>query len=471
MTAAINPDDLAEPSCWSATIERQAVVLIHGIGSQRPMQTLRAFVEGLIRGISSGSQPSLPSSSGTVEEIQKRYFSKPDRFETTGELRRLFVPCNEATRDPFGVDTDFYEFYWAYLMKGTTWRHLVGWFKALLLRLPVSLGPFYSILWAVGWLVVLLTGWLLLNVDDISSLASTPAWVLAVVVLGYVGLGLSVIGDAARYLSNAPANIEVRRDIRDAGIELLASLNRDPAARYDRVVVVGHSLGSVIAYDILSHLWQREHVPPSRPAEGQVSSNRDLMDQMEQHAEMDACDVGLWRRSQRDLSRQGDRLGVRWNITDLVTVGSPLAHARWLIAGSKKELERLRSHRELPTSPPEKSDPRDKRLTRQPIDDDGRPTGQLMRVLHHGAVYACTRWTNFYFSWWRDPVGGPVRDLGWGIDNVPALRESWLRWRPLPLVAHFQYWRQPTVTARLGSIIDTRRSQLDARPERPPQQR
>ena len=341
MTAAINPDDLAEPSCWSATIERQAVVLIHGIGSQRPMQTLRAFVEGLMRGISSGSQPSLPSSFWHGRGDPKAVLQQARSIRDNGGASTTLRALQRSYRDPFGVDTDFYEFYWAYLMKGTTWRHLVGWFKALLLRLPVSLGPFYSILWAVGWLVVLLTGWLLLNVDDISSLASTPAWVLAVVVLGYVGLGLSVIGDAARYLSNAAANIEVVRDIRDAGIEVLASLNRDPAARYDRVVVVGHSLGSVIAYDILSHLWQREHVPPSRPAEGQVSSNRDLMDQMEQHAEMDACDVGLWRRSQRDLSRQGDRLGVRWNITDLVTVGSPLAHARWLIAGSKKELERL----------------------------------------------------------------------------------------------------------------------------------
>lgn len=60
------------------------------------------------------------------------------------------------------------------------------------------------------------------------------------------------IFDAARYLNAAPANIAERHAIRRDGIALLKKLH-DPASGYDQIVIVGHSLGSVIGYDMLKH--------------------------------------------------------------------------------------------------------------------------------------------------------------------------------------------------------------------------
>jgi hypothetical protein len=70
------------------------------------------------------------------------------------------------------------------------------------------------------------------------------------------GVLLDVIGDAARYLDVHPTNVARRYDILRGGTEMLRRLHnmRDESdgsarCRYGRIVLVGHSLGSVIAYD------------------------------------------------------------------------------------------------------------------------------------------------------------------------------------------------------------------------------
>ena len=62
------------------------------------------------------------------------------------------------------------------------------------------------------------------------------------------------VGDAARYLSPLPRNIRLRQKIRGECVRLLRTLHA--SGEYDRIIVVGHSLGSVIAYDAITHLWQ-----------------------------------------------------------------------------------------------------------------------------------------------------------------------------------------------------------------------
>jgi hypothetical protein len=71
------------------------------------------------------------------------------------------------------------------------------------------------------------------------------------------GLVLGYIGDAARYLSAEPSNIECRQAVREAGVRLLIHLHA--SSHYSRIAIVGHSLASVIGYDILTHAWQRFH--------------------------------------------------------------------------------------------------------------------------------------------------------------------------------------------------------------------
>src|SRR4051812_44505390 len=95
---------------------RQAVVLIHGIGEQRPMSTSRGFVEAVL---------------GASGQGQARMYSQPDRMAETFELRRLVAESSRSR-----PVTDFYEYYWAYHMQGTTLRHLWPWFRTILLRPP-----------------------------------------------------------------------------------------------------------------------------------------------------------------------------------------------------------------------------------------------------------------------------------------------------------------------------------------------
>ena len=64
----------------------------------------------------------------------------------------------------------------------------------------------------------------------------------------------SYLGDAARYFRNSPANVAVRRTIRKEAVDTLQRLHN---GQYDRIVVVAHSLGTVVAYDMLRAYFSR----------------------------------------------------------------------------------------------------------------------------------------------------------------------------------------------------------------------
>ena len=77
-----------------------------------------------------------------------------------------------------------------------------------------------------------------------------------------------VVGDAARYLDVSAQNVARRYDIIRGGIDMLRKLHEEREEshetiatkrriryRYSRVVLVGHSLGSLIAYDLVRHYW------------------------------------------------------------------------------------------------------------------------------------------------------------------------------------------------------------------------
>ena len=123
---------------------RQAVVIIHGIGEQRPMETLRGFVAGVI-GI-----PKLT--------LADPIFSKPDRISDTLELRRLNVLPGKYGKE-FNLsedsETDFYELYWQHLMQGTGWRPVLEWALYWLFR-PLNLNTRLRTLWGVVATIILL---------------------------------------------------------------------------------------------------------------------------------------------------------------------------------------------------------------------------------------------------------------------------------------------------------------------------
>jgi len=304
------------------TRNKQAVVVIHGMGEQRPMATLRSFVDtAWVR------NPEIRASRHTPEKGNPIWVVPDSRLKSY-EQRRITTSHHD------GVRTDFFEVYWADVMGGTTVQHLWAWLRGLLFRWPKDVpddvfsawmalwvlmsvaavlflwsvpgdlgqgGPPKSaeqVRWNAGLLLVLLAGlasaaldwrarqkgagpesratallWpvalavLIFAFGPLAWLTSPKAWAFAGAALVGVGIHNVVVptfGDVARYVRAAPDTIEKRQAVRDRGLELLDRLHKED---YRRIILVGHSLGSVIAYDILMLLWARrgpnQRNPPS----------------------------------------------------------------------------------------------------------------------------------------------------------------------------------------------------------------
>ncbi len=259
-------------------------------------------------------------------------------------------------------------------------------------------------------------------------------------------------GDAARYLSATPQNIAVRQRIRGDGVRLLRHLHL--SGMYDRIVVVGHSLGSVIAYDILKHYWQEvntRHGAPLTVDQSRLESLDHAAEALESAAEPIAAGQQFQRR-QRELWQEQRGLGNPWLVTDLVTIASPLAYASMLLANTPAELRERQREMELPVAPPSRN------LEGQfayPVDYEVQGQKRTIKVLHHGALFACTRWTNLYFP--GDFVGGPLGSVfGRGIEDL-GVRDNWLSSTPL---SDTRYWLQPPTGATPRASVAALREAL-----------
>lgn len=229
---------------------RQAVLVIHGIGEQEPGSTLSALVDSGVLA---------PEGNDTADR-----WVKPDLLSDSFELRR--VQFDQAGGQPH---TRVYELYWAHLLRDTTMGQVSSWLRGLLLRWPPP--RTLRVQWWLAWLVVAVAAAIAVGVyvdapwvewfafGAAAAVALRVAWRL----VGRV-VALQVVGDAARYLVPRPANIANRQAIREAGVVLLERMHE--SGLFDRIVVVGHSLGSVIAHDILTHAWIRAHRRHASPA-------------------------------------------------------------------------------------------------------------------------------------------------------------------------------------------------------------
>lgn len=468
---------------------KQAVVVIHGIGGQRPMATLANLVRTL---------------------VGERYGSKPDRMTGDTELRRLRALV-DGLKGELGehLETDFYELYWADIVQDTSLGSLLKWLWSLTWR-PVDRGNAQRwrlrrlklagvgmVVIAAGAAMLVLTKGYRSPSTGIGILLGTGA--LGLLVKQFVlGPLLSVVGDAARYLSPEPENVAARREIRRAGVNLLTSLHEDRGV--DRIVIVGHSLGSIIGYDIISQYWALKHVgtpveaatlhaltaagkalcaaDPRSTSAGIVSPKvgasptlwtqdayvkaAALFQQVRQAA-FEA--TRAYARKPRAPARQPgmapeDRDYRPWLVSDFITVGSPLCYADFLFNG-RAALEHSQAMGSVPSAPPEPL------LDRDPI-AVGKPASYGFKlhhssrryVYHHAAPFALTRWTNLYYP--ADPFSGPLREqYGIAIQDqelrgAPGEPRWWWRYNPL---AHTRYWRtasgQPLEQARaiLAGII------------------
>jgi len=455
---------------------RQAVVVIHGIGEQIPMETLRSFVDAVWTTDASLVDAGKPDSNSGGKRTANASWSKPDRRTRSFELRIVTTESGKNRRR-----TDFFEYYWAHRILDTTWQQLRAWFLELMLRNPVRDVPRGVLpVWILMWFVAAAAlGVFLLTLlpDDVFALSWPVAAAVAgaaVLVTGAAGFLARYIGDVARYVKAKPANVARRQEIRENGVQLLETLmGIEPdgtlgPTSYDRIIVVGHSLGTIIAYDILTHAFARINALHNQSAANPCPQQARV--ELEQMLRVAAglpvapaptpqpWSLDRFRAAQAEARTELNASGNPWIVSDFVTLGSPLTHAEFLMVRDRAHLSVAKTQRILPTCPPTLEYDRGTGLHhftyRAPDlaalgkeDDPAAP-----RCPHHAALFAYTRWTNVYspHRWIAlgDLISGPLADaMGLeangrklsGITDIAVMPGAVERRRRF--FTHTRYWK------------------------------
>lgn len=493
---------IATPAVSAMTNKKQAIVMVHGMGEQRPMETLHSFVESVwtkdpaVQGIR------------TTSKSKEKVWTIPDDLAGLQELRRVSTPENKM-----GKRTDFYEFYWADLMQGTTLQHVWAWIRGLLIRPPNTVPGQVFVVWLILWVLVAalaffaciyflsfdfvrssLCGadrgsieeficafitWLSCYASDVNTISVSimkfimisgpvyivikklrssfvlnwkfiPAVILFFVAISVLNIMMDLIihsgnflivlvsiigavvhsflvkyfGDVARFVRATPENVKNRRDVRERGLALLKGLHQ--SGKYDRIVIVAHSQGTIVAYDLLSLLWSEigpsSHNLPSKNSARALSDLDIWLGEVANGTKNWSLDE--FQKYQRSISEtlaaqhlQGGAktatngaCDTAWLISDFVTVGSPLTHAEFLLAQNQDDLDRLIEQRALPVSPPQlEEDPTSSTKSFRYLD-----TTTGVSVPHHAAMFSTVRWTNIHdranaFGFlFGDVISGPV---------------------------------------------------------------
>lgn len=458
---------VAQPQQAAASTRaaRQAVVIVHGMGEQRPMDTVRDFARAVLS----------TKTGARGDDQEPEFWSRPDGRTGSLELRRLTTRKSQSSAAfPNGARTDFYELYWADLTGGSTWSQFGGWIRYLLFRPWSQVPRDVRGAWIGLWIVTALA--CAIGVASVMPDDLLPVWARAALALAAAGLGAAVHGMATasfgrvvRYTRADPANISARAAVRERGLRLLNELHA--GAEYDRVVLVGHSLGSILAYDLINYLWtQREAARTLKAGGEELAAVRDVHNTAARLCEDDAASVEAYRRSQARLrrllaARDGGADGKdRWLISDFVTIGSPLTHAEFLLATNGADLAQRIETREYPASPP----------VREPLNrlgvwlakkhgflDKNAKEGELFVFpkqgggwcLHHASPFAVVRWTNIHdparWVFQGDLVSGAVRGkFGLGVKDVDL---SALRGKSRSF-SHTRYWSLDTAPEQIEAL-------------------
>jgi hypothetical protein len=461
----------------TAKRDKIAIVIVHGMGEQRPMETLRGFVGA-----------AWSEDRDVISQGESAVYAKPDEINRSFELRRITT----RTSHQLHGRCDFFEYYWANLMSGNRASSVVRWLVALLVRRPASVPARLVKHWLFGLTLLILIG---LGLAYLALLGLAKEWDRAQCLLDWlqglhlpfwlvplaVGLAVlvrylmpgvfaPVVGDAARYFTPAPDNIGARQAIREAGVDLMRRLHED--GDYKRIILVAHSLGAAVGYDILTHLWARIDPDSLGTAHASGSDTAKALAAVEEAAGPLAPDriagAGEAERARRRAAYRNRQrayfarlaqppLGSGsplWMVSDFVTMGSPLSKADVLVAHDQGKLKRMIGDRESPTCPPEP-------------DGEGSAAFSYHRpgapgpVPHHASPFGPTVWTNLYFTnpgiLFGDVVGGETAPrLGHGIADVRIERGR-------ALFRHLDYWSAPKRTPPPAPWIKALRAALNLR--------
>ncbi|WP_292523396.1 hypothetical protein [Mesorhizobium sp.] len=448
----------------------QAVVIVHGMGEQRPMDTLRGFVQA-VWSYDRARAPFYahvadPANPGG-EKINRSWIT-PDSRTNSHELRRITTPY-----DVDGRRTDFYELYWADITQGTTRGRLAAWVTNLLWRKPADIPRDARGLYVVTLLAVIavLGAAFVLATSAMQGHISWTTGMLVTILASFVvwsvdRFGLPYFGDVAAYVRAEAATVEKRALVRDRGLTLLRRLMMDDG--YDRIVLVSHSLGSIIAYDLLQILWAdfRPRKLEAARDKARLKAIR-AIDKATLKSDDSAWpdkldDFAGFRRAQWELYRQlrasdADH-PLPWKISDFVTLGSPLTHSEFLVTHNLAEFRRGIAERLFSACPPIA----DTAAGGTVLYQEGRGrSGKPQRAVHHGAVFAATRWTNIFDrgnGWLTgDPISGPMAEnFGPGVENIQVeLRGSLGR-----VFTHRLYWSLKATGVEVAATAGTPRSHI-----------
>lgn len=235
-------------------------VVIHGIGDQKPFETLDAFTQGMVNYLNQTGEVHL--------EHQICFRKNPeDRSSWMESYVRLYPEQHSATW------IDVHEFYWAHLTEGKiaagqvrqwlrqTLKGAIDTYRAnddyLKQHHPQLQQPGHRPYWwrlnGIIWRLRFV--YPIVRLLEVLLFRWTPIQI-PIELLRQFGIRIVVdfIGDIAIYTSTEQksSHYTVRQTILQQSQAFLEAVMND--AECDQIIVVGHSLGSVIAYDTLNRL-------------------------------------------------------------------------------------------------------------------------------------------------------------------------------------------------------------------------
>ena len=266
--------------------KRTAFLIVHGIGEQSPFETMDAFVKGFFKVLKQNNN----------KEISIKHCVKPRTKNDKIEWIENFISLVKEDRPECPID--FYEYYWAHHMEDKiTFAETVDW----LIKTSDGARKFYHENLKIvekyesnndnafdykrrefkkqWYLKHVRRSWDFKNywyLKYLSGFLRVLTWLPSVVILRislkvpYMGSIIEIlrpiigwfvneyfvkyIGDVAIYTTTdvKSKHYAIRRAILDESVETVKNLINNE--RYKNIIVAGHSLGSVIAYDILNRV-------------------------------------------------------------------------------------------------------------------------------------------------------------------------------------------------------------------------
>lgn len=468
---------------------RHAVIMVHGMGEQRPLDTLLSFANFVAP---QAPKPRLrrwiARRFGQLPERDDAppFYSRPTRLKDAFESRYVIVPQDkEKARDQL----DVYEYHWSYLMQGNKLSDVLATTVRMVFRWPGDVPRGLRGAWWLVWATIAAVIYQLITNREMLAEALTSDWADVLITLLATALGIgagtlllrairwvlkdfipskitSHLVDVIRYLDVSPRSYAVRRAIRKGIVELLDDLHnlKDSEGRdqYDRIILVGHSLGAYIAYDAISYYWTQTNEAHAGKLDSAVieAVERAALPLMPGTVGSDNPteeEIGAFRDAQKALWQELRAKKSPWKVSDFISIGTPMYMADQLMTKHTDQFQERVDLRHIATCPPQRDYPRpgaDSAAPGTPPDYSYYDHGK--QVLYHAAPFAVVRWTNMWFparfnffgDWFGDELG-PL--FGRGIKDVPLRGDSRCQ-RSIPAWAHAQYFASPEAVGSGGKV-------------------